>query len=113
MLALKDKRYYFGSMKRHTNDAVSPALARAEKLLSTRTPKDKTSISISKSLLEAADIITGKAPRSAVFERALRRYLKSEVRVRRNERDLKLINANARRQNKESDDLLELQSWPE
>jgi hypothetical protein len=99
-------------MKRHTSRALPPTLAKAEKLLSTRTPKDKTSISISKSLLEAADIITAKAPRSAVFERALRRYLKSEIRVRRNERDLKLINAHAKRQNKESNDLLELQSWP-
>ena len=100
-------------MQKATNRTTAGRVyAEAAKLLATRTTKEKTSVSISSSLLRAAELVYD-APRSAVFERALRKYLRSEIRALRNEHDLKVLNANASRINRESADLLEYQSWPD
>jgi hypothetical protein len=46
-------------------------------------------------------------------ERAVRAYLRAMVRRARRVHDLQAINARAEITNRESDDLLSLQSWPE
>ena len=108
------KLYYFGSMKKATVPTTRMrAYDAAAKLLATRSRKEKASVSISGSLLRAAELISENAPRSAVFERALRKYVQSEIRAVRDARDLRIINANAKRMNRESADLLEYQSWPD
>jgi len=89
------------------------AIAEVIELLESRTAKEKTSVTISGSLLRAVELVAGDAPRSAVFERALREYLRSEIHALRDAHDLKIINANAKRINRESADLSEYQSWPD
>jgi len=87
--------------------------AELERLLSRHEKKAKTSISLSGELLRATDIVAGKARRSALVERAVRRYLTAVLRRARHERDLAAIAARATVTNRESDQVLELQAWPE
>ncbi len=87
--------------------------AQLQRLLSRHEKKAKTSISLSGELLRATDVVAGKAQRSALVERALRRYLQSILRRARHQRDLALIAARAAVTNRESDQVLELQTWPE
>lgn len=84
-----------------------------KRLLQKRQKKAKASVTLSNELIEAADVIAGKAQRSAFVERAVRRYLKVLLRRVRYRHDLKAINAKAEVTNRESDDLLHLQAWPE
>lgn len=88
-------------------------VAELERLLSQRGKKAKTSISLSGELLRATDVVAGKAQRSALVERALRRYLKSILRRARHQRDLRLIADRAAVTNRESSLVLALQAWPE
>jgi metal-responsive CopG/Arc/MetJ family transcriptional regulator len=97
---------------------MSPTLSettatKVRRLLSRREKKAKTSVSLSGELLRAADAVAGKAQRSALVERAVRAYLKSMVRKSRHQHDLDAINAHADRTNRASDELLDLQAWPE
>lgn len=95
-------------------DSLSPRkLAEVCRLLTQHEKKAKTSISLSGELLRAADAVAGKSARSALIERALRRYLRAILRRSRHQSDLAAIDANATQTNRESDYLLELQSWPE
>ncbi|MDX2206496.1 MAG: hypothetical protein SFU57_02525 [Gemmatimonadales bacterium] len=87
--------------------------AELQRLLSQHGKKAKTSISLSGELLRATDVVAGKAQRSALVERALRRYLKSILRRARHQRDLAAIAAGAALTNRESDQVLEIQAWPE
>jgi metal-responsive CopG/Arc/MetJ family transcriptional regulator len=87
--------------------------AELERLLGKHERKAKTSISLSAELLRAADLIAGTAQRSALIERALRHHLKSLLRRSRQQRDLAAIAAQAMVTNRESDELLALQAWPE
>ena len=87
--------------------------AELQRLLSQHGKKAKTSVSLSGELLRATDVVAGKAQRSALVERALRRYLKSILRRARHQRDLALIAAAAALTNRESDQVLALQAWPE
>ena len=96
-----------------TTTLTGPAAAKLQRLLSRREKKAKASVSLSGELLRAADAVAGKAQRSALVERAVRAYLKSLVRKARYQHDLAAINAQADRTNRESDDLLGLQAWPE
>ena len=70
----------------------------------------KTSITLPSELLEAIDKISGN--RSAFLERAAIAYLTALDRRRREERDLEIINRNAKRLNKETKDVLGYQRWP-
>jgi metal-responsive CopG/Arc/MetJ family transcriptional regulator len=88
-------------------------LAQLRQLLARHEKKAKASVSLSGELLLAADAIAGKSARSALIERALRRYLIRIMRRSRREHDLAAINARASVTNDESDPLLNLQSWPE
>jgi hypothetical protein len=87
--------------------------AELERLLRKHEKKQKASVSLSGELIRAADILAGKAQRSALLEHAVRRYFRQLLRRVRHERDLRLIDARADVTNRESDDLLTLQSWPE
>jgi len=88
-------------------------VAELERLLGKHERKAKTSISLSAELLRAADLIAGTAQRSALIEQALRRHLKAILRRSRHQSDLAAIDAQAMVTNRESDDLLGLQAWPE
>ncbi len=87
--------------------------AKLERLLRKQEKKQKASVSLSGELIRAADILAGKAQRSALVERAVRRYFRQLLRRVRHERDLRLIDARAEVTNRASDTLLDLQTWPE
>ncbi|MSR07521.1 MAG: hypothetical protein EXR93_10720 [Gemmatimonadetes bacterium] len=71
-------------------------------LLRQPSKKSKASVSVSSTLLAAADAVAGTAQRSALIERALRRYLRYLVRRQRHARELAILNANAARLNAEA-----------
>lgn len=107
-----------GSIKYATFGSMAPTLsaqtaARVQRLLGQHEKKTKASVSLSGELIRAADAIAGKAHRSALVERAMRTYLRSMLRHARHAHDLQAINASAEITNRESDNLLALQSWPE
>lgn len=81
-------------------------LKRVQELVRTPTKKAKASVSVSAALLEAVDGLAGGSGRSAIFERALRHYLRRLVRRERHSRELALLNAAARSLNAESDAVL-------
>lgn len=87
--------------------------AELQRLLSKHEKKTKASVSLSGELIRAADALAGKAQRSALVERAVRRYLQAILRRARREHDLRVIAAHAEATNRESDQLLDLQAWPE
>ena len=72
--------------------------------------KSKTSITLSRDLLDDLDRIIGDSGnRSRVIEAAVREYIKRYIREARDRRDLELINANAASLNKEAKDALSYQ----
>src|SRR5450830_1832368 len=89
------------------------ALLELQRTLGRREKKEKTSVSLSGEIIRAADLVAGKAQRSAFIERAVRVYLRRLVRRAHDARDLKAINSLADVTNRESDGLLDLQAWPE
>lgn len=70
----------------------------------------KTSITLPAELLEAIDKVAEN--RSAFLERAAIAYLTAFDHRHREERDLEIINRNAKRLNKETKDVLGYQRWP-
>jgi metal-responsive CopG/Arc/MetJ family transcriptional regulator len=70
----------------------------------------KTSITLPADLLQSIDRVDSN--RSALIERATRAYLARLDRMRREARDVEIINANAERLNKEALDVLEYQGLP-
>ncbi len=69
--------------------------------------KVKTSITLSKDILEAIDrIIVKPQNRSAFIENALRDYLKKRAKKLRDEKDLEILNKRADRLNREVEDVL-------
>ena len=76
--------------------------------------KEKTSITLSRDVLDQVDRLAGDESRSAFIERVLRGYLQERVRAVTNARDLKRLNRAADRLNAEVVDVLEYQApWPE
>ena len=72
--------------------------------------KSKTSITLSRDLLDDLDRIIGDSGnRSRVIEAAVREYIKRHTRKARDRRDLELINQNAASLNKEAKDALSYQ----
>jgi metal-responsive CopG/Arc/MetJ family transcriptional regulator len=67
----------------------------------------KTSVTLPQELLSKMDAIDPN--RSAFIEKATRAYLSAIEKRRRDARDLQIINANARRLNKEAADVLKYQ----
>jgi len=70
----------------------------------------KTSITLPADLLASID--KADANRSAFLERASRAYLARTRNARRDVRDVRIINANAKRLNREAQDVLEYQGLP-
>lgn len=96
------------------SDALSErSLDRLTQLLRRHEKKAKASLSLSAEVIEAADLIAGRSQRSAFVERAVRAYIRHVMRQARHRQDLQAIDARADVTNRESDDLLDLQAWPE
>lgn len=73
--------------------------------------KEKTSITLSPEVLRGIDRIAGsKQSRSAFIEAVLQRYLGQQARAERDARDVKIINRNAARLNRDAEDALEDQA---
>ena len=70
----------------------------------------KTSITLPEDLLKCID--RADSNRSALIERAARAYLARLEKARREAQDAEIINANARRLNREAMDVLEYQGLP-
>jgi metal-responsive CopG/Arc/MetJ family transcriptional regulator len=100
-------------MTAHPEPLSAKRAAELRRALSAHGKKAKTSISLSVDLLRATDVVAGKAQRSALVERALRRYFKVILRRARHRQDLAAIAARSTVTNRESDQVLELQAWPE
>jgi metal-responsive CopG/Arc/MetJ family transcriptional regulator len=71
-----------------------------------RTParKAKASVTLSGNLLKVIDTLAGTDQRSAWIERAVRAYAKRELKGRRRERELELLNRHAKELNAEGND---------
>jgi metal-responsive CopG/Arc/MetJ family transcriptional regulator len=85
-------------------------LASPATLLTTRTRKVKTSVSLSEGLLQAVDALAGKASRSAWIERSLRASVQRALRRQRDENDVRLLNEHADSLNRETADALAYQT---
>ena len=77
-------------------------VSRVMELIAAPGKKAKASVTISQGLLKAADAVAGPAGRSALIERAVRRYLRFLVRRERSERELALLDGHAGRLNAEA-----------
>ena len=72
--------------------------------------KSKTSITLSRSILEELDRVLGKnCNRSELIERAVHEYLQKMIREERDKRELELLNRKAGKLNKEAKDVLSYQ----
>jgi metal-responsive CopG/Arc/MetJ family transcriptional regulator len=73
--------------------------------------KEKTSVTLSKEILEDVDRLAGsKYSRSAFIENVLRKYLRERAKAAAQARDLERINSAAERLNLEAADVLEYQA---
>jgi len=73
--------------------------------------KEKTSITLSKEVLNGIDRIAGsRQSRSAFIEAVLSQYLRERKRAQRDARDLELINRNADQLNRDAVEGLEYQA---
>jgi hypothetical protein len=93
--------------------ASEKTMLEVERILKRKEKKTNASVSLSREVIRATDAVAGKAGRSALVERAIRRYFRVILRRARNQHDLQAINAHADRTNRESDVLLDLQAWPQ
>jgi len=75
--------------------------------------KEKTSITLSREVLNGIDRIAGsKQSRSAFIESVLARYLIEQARAARDAREMELINRHADELNAEAEDVLRYQTFP-
>jgi hypothetical protein len=95
-----------GSMlSRMSNRTLSPRqLAELAKLAATPALKAKASVTLSGNLLRVIDTLAGAEQRSAWIERAVRAYAKRELKGRRRDRELELLNRHAKELNAEGND---------
>lgn len=88
-----------------SNRTLSPRqLAELAKLAATPALKAKASVTLSGNLLRVIDTLAGAEQRSAWIERAVRAYAKRELKGRRRDRELELLNRHAKELNAEGDD---------
>jgi metal-responsive CopG/Arc/MetJ family transcriptional regulator len=74
-------------------------------------PKEKTSITLSRQVLKGIDRLAGtKQSRSALIEAVLRRYVRQQERARLHARDLEILNRDAEQFNAEAEDVLGYQT---
>jgi hypothetical protein len=71
-------------------------------LVTTRSRKVKTSVSLSEGLLHAVDALAGKASRSAWIERSVRASVLRALRRQRDENEVRLLNQHADSLNQET-----------
>ena len=79
-------------------------LAALAALMATPAAKAKASITLSGNLLKVIDSLAGAAQRSAWIERAVQSYATRQLKERRRERELELLNIHADALNAEGDD---------
>ncbi len=96
----------FGSMISSMSGRTLSArqLAELARLAATPALKAKASVSLSGNLLKVIDILAGAEQRSAWIERAVRAYAKRELKGRRRDRELGLLNHHAAELNSEGND---------
>lgn len=93
--------------------ALTPLqIAALSALILTPAAKAKASITLSANLLKAIDTLAGTAQRSAWIERAVQSYAARQLKEKRRERELALLNKHADALNAEGDDSAAYQaSW--
>jgi hypothetical protein len=79
-------------------------LAALSALVATPASKAKASITLSGNLLKVIDTLAGSAQRSAWIERAVQSYAARQLKERRRERELALLNKHADALNADGDD---------
>jgi metal-responsive CopG/Arc/MetJ family transcriptional regulator len=73
--------------------------------------KQKTSITLSPQVIKAVDALAGSTSnRSRIIERAVTEYLERHSRMRREQRDLEILNSAADELNIEMEDVLDYQA---
>ncbi|MDR0447779.1 MAG: hypothetical protein LBH07_03835 [Treponema sp.] len=72
--------------------------------------KTKTSVSLSKSLLEELALHNKTGNISGFIEKALIYYIADQKRIARRQRDIEIINKNAKRLTKEAEENLDFQA---
>lgn len=93
--------------------ALSPhQLAALLVLMATPATKAKASITLSGNLLKVIDTLAGPAERSAWIERAVQTYTARQLKEKRRERELALLNKHAEKFNADGEDSASYQaSW--
>ncbi len=95
-----------------TRSLSANQLAALSELIATPATKAKASITLSGNLLKVVDSLAGEAQRSAWIERAVQSYARRQLKERRRERELVLLNKHADALNAEGDDSATYQaSW--
>jgi hypothetical protein len=87
-----------------TRSLSANQLAALSALIATPATKAKASITLSGNLLKVIDSLAGTAQRSAWIERAVQSYAARQLKERRRERELVLLNRHADALNAEGDD---------
>jgi hypothetical protein len=88
----------------NTRSLSANQLAALSALIATPATKAKASITLSGNLLKVIDSLAGAAQRSAWIERAVQSYAVRQLKERRRERELALLNKHADALNAEGDD---------
>jgi len=86
---------------------------RVSELLVSPGTKAKVSVTLARGLLAAADQVAGEAGRSALIERAVRRYLRQLVRRARHHKELALLDAHSASLNASARQALDDQAEPD
>ena len=87
-----------------TGSLSASQLAALSALIATPAIKAKASITLSGNLLKVVDTLAGEAQRSAWIERAVQSYATRQLKERRRERELVLLNKQADALNAEGDE---------
>jgi metal-responsive CopG/Arc/MetJ family transcriptional regulator len=73
--------------------------------------KEKTSVTLSPEILAGIDRLAGRRQsRSAFIESVMRQYLSTQARMKRDAKDLEIINRHADQLNAEAEDVLRYQA---
>jgi hypothetical protein len=90
----------------------SSKLLKLQRLLKERKRKVSASVTVAGEVIDGVNLLVPAKQRSRFFETALRRELRRRLRQARNAQDLSILNARAARLDRETDDLLDVQSDP-
>jgi hypothetical protein len=87
-------------------------LLKLQRLLKERKRKVSASVTVAGEVMDGVNLLVPAKQRSRFFETALRRELRRRLRQARNAQDLSVLNARAAHLDRETDDLLDIQSDP-